>query len=78
MTPEQQAAYIVAQAAVLNGRIAGMAAVNQSCAIRGVEPRYVESDFDAEISRSGCHHNDVIGFSQDVDPMSFEPERPWW
>lgn len=60
MTPEQQAAFIMAQAMVLYAKIAGMQAENQSCALREVAPRFVDADFEAEINRSGCGHNDVI------------------
>ena len=45
MTPEQKAAFIVAQAAMLNSLIAGMQAENAMRSHRGETPAYVEEDF---------------------------------
>ena len=62
MTPEQQAAFIMAQAACLMAEIAGMQADNQHLAQAGLPPRYLSGDFHNVIARSGCGHNDVISF----------------
>jgi len=45
MTPEQKAAFVVAQAALLNARIAAMNAANANRAITGLSPAYDEGDF---------------------------------
>lgn len=62
MTPEQKAAFIMAQAAVLNAEIAGMVAENiyrQAC---GKTIAYDEQAFEVLVGRSSCHHNVVITF----------------
>jgi hypothetical protein len=60
MTPEQQAAYIIAQAACAMARIAAMAAENQMRAHFGQTPAYGEAAFEAIPNELGIHHNDVI------------------
>lgn len=62
MTDEQKAAFIMAQAAVLNATILGMEAANSMRAYRGDLPRYGEQDFQNAINRSACHHNAVVTF----------------
>lgn len=62
MTPEQQAAYIVAQAACANARVAAMVAENQMRAHRGESPAYVEDHFDMVANDYGIHHNAVLTF----------------
>lgn len=61
MTPEQKAAFIIAQAACLMAKIAGMQAENQHTVD---EPKYDLKDFENEINASGCGWNDVINFFQ--------------
>lgn len=62
MTPEQQAAFIIAQAAILQARIAGMQAENQARIAAGRALLFHAEDFDREADTSGCGHNDVITF----------------
>lgn len=64
MTPEQQAAYVIAQAACATAEVAGMQAENQARAAAGLSPAYVEQDFQNVVLRLGIHHNAVIGFFQ--------------
>lgn len=45
MTPEQKAAFVVAQAALLNARVAGMTAENQYRSSRGLTIAYGEDAF---------------------------------
>lgn len=59
MTPEQKAAYIMAQAAALNATVAGMIARNQYNVLNGEPPSYLEADFDQQIAAFDCHHNQV-------------------
>lgn len=68
MTPEQQAAYIIAQAMCAAGDIAGMQAANAACAAASadssgtlVQP-FKEKDFTDVALRYGIHHNAVISF----------------
>lgn len=61
MTPEQQAAYVIAQAACAMAETAGMQAENQQRLHRGESPAYIETDFAAVIQRNCIGHNDVIG-----------------
>lgn len=60
MTTEQQAAFVMAQAACAMAEIAGMQAENQSRIQRGESLAYVENDFAAVIGRNGIGHNDVL------------------
>jgi hypothetical protein len=69
MSPEQQAAFIMAQAACAMAEIAGMQAENQRAQITGGgfvggEPPFRASDFDGIAVRYGIHHNAVISFFQ--------------
>jgi len=65
MTDEQKAAYIMAQAAILNATIAGMVAKNQGRASRGETMAYDEEDFVIEIDDSSCHHHAVLNLFQE-------------
>jgi hypothetical protein len=62
MTPEQQAAFIMAQSACAMAEIAGMQAENQHRAANGDPLMYREDAFNAVILRNGIGHNDVLGF----------------
>lgn len=55
MNPEQQAAYVIAQAACASAEIAAMQAANQAQA-----GKYSEQDFLAVIDRYCIGHNAVI------------------
>lgn len=59
MTPEQKAAFIMAQAAALNATVAGMIARNQLNALNGEPPTYLEVDFDNQVASFDCHHNQI-------------------
>lgn len=64
MTPEQKAAFVVAQAALLNTRVAGMEAENQQRQYRGLAPAYGEDAF-ISLERefeSTLGHNAVLLF----------------
>lgn len=65
MTPEQKAAFIVAQAACANAEIASMQALNQERMHRGESIAYDEASFAAVPDRFGLGHNTVISFFQD-------------
>ena len=72
MTPDQQIAYVVAMAAVLNAQVAGMVAENQWRSHRGEVIAYAEDAFSDLIDKSGCHRNAVLatfGEGQVVDPL---------
>lgn len=62
MTDEQKAAFIMAQAAVLNAEVAGMTAENEDRISRGLTIAFDEAAFQDVINRSGCTHNAVITF----------------
>ena len=62
MTPEQKAAFINAQAAILNAQIAGMVSENMNRANRGEALAYTEDDFTKLIDASCLGHNNVVGF----------------
>ena len=65
MTPEQKAAFIIAQAACATAEIAGMQAANQYRAWCNSAPEYYETDFAAVIERNVIGHNAVIAFMAD-------------
>lgn len=65
MTPEQEAAYIIAQAAVLSATVAGMQAENAYREMQGKTIAYGEDAFVDAINRSGVHHNAVMELFQD-------------
>lgn len=64
MTPEQQAAFIIAQAAVFNAEIAGMVAENQWRTHRGEVIAYAEDAFTKATETTGAllTHNNCIEF----------------
>jgi hypothetical protein len=62
MTPEQQAAFIMAQAACAMAEIAGMQAENQHRLSVGQTITYFEDAFIAVIGRHVIGHNAVISF----------------
>jgi hypothetical protein len=62
MTPEQQAAFIMAQAACAMAEIAGMQAENQHRLSLGHSIAYDEDAFGCVIARNVIGHNDVISF----------------
>lgn len=53
MTPEQKAAFIIAQAALLNAEIAGMMAENQAAIATGERPPFTLGDFRQVIAEQG-------------------------
>lgn len=64
MTPEQQAAFIMAKAACAMAEIAGMQAENAHRERNGMSGAYGEEAFEGVIVRNGIGHNDVISFFQ--------------
>lgn len=64
MTPEQQAAFIMAQAACAMAEIAGMQAENQHRLSLGQSIAYGEEAFSGVASRNIIGHNDVISYFQ--------------
>ncbi len=62
MTPEQQAAFIMAQAACALAEVAGMQAANAHRLSLGLTIAYDEDAFQSVIARNGIGHNDVISF----------------
>lgn len=62
MTAEQKAAFIVAQVACANVRVAAMQAENLHYLHQGQPPRYGEADFDAVPDQFVIGHNAVISF----------------
>lgn len=60
MTPEQEAAYVIAQSASAVIEAMGMAAENQQRAHQGASMAYVEDHFNALIEKYGIHHNEVM------------------
>lgn len=65
MTPEQKAAYIIAQAACAMAEIEGMKAENMQRQQRGESMAYVEDDFIGIPDKYGIHDNAVIGLFHD-------------
>lgn len=62
MTPEQKAAFIIAQSACAMAEIAGMQAENESRIANGLTPAYTERDFIAVTERNVVGHNAVVQF----------------
>lgn len=60
MTPEQSAAFLIAQSAVLMARVAGMTAENDQRRHQGSSMAYTEDDFLRLIDESCCHYNAAI------------------
>jgi len=66
MTPEQKAAFINAQCALVNAKIASMQAANLTYNPKyGGPPKYVEEDFLRESQEAVLGWNAVISFFQD-------------
>jgi hypothetical protein len=61
MTPEQQAAYVISQAACAMAEIAGMQAENQHRLFLGQSIAYGEDAFAAVAERNFIGHNNVLG-----------------
>lgn len=66
MNENQRAAFIMAQAAVLQAEVAGMVAENQHRLSLGHSIAYGEDAFQAAIARSGCAHNDAVAFLRGI------------
>lgn len=60
----QKAAIIIARAAELNAKVAGMNAENAQRAISGNSPAFVQDDFEREIELTGCHWNSICELLQ--------------
>lgn len=67
MTPEQKAAFIVAQAALFNARVAGMQAENQHRLSCGEPVAYADDEFQRVIAEGEgvLGHNAVCIFFQE-------------
>lgn len=65
MTAEQKAAFIIAQAALVMAKIAGMTAANQYHAALGHIPQYGEADFVVAANEGVLGWNPVISFFQE-------------
>lgn len=65
MTPEQKAAFINAQCAITNAKIAGMVSANMTCASQFKPPQYSEKDFEAASNDHVLGWNAVILFFED-------------
>ena len=65
MTPEQRAAYVMAQAACANAEVAGMTAENMQREHRGESMAYVFDDFFAITEKYPIHHNAVVEWMRD-------------
>lgn len=66
MNSQEACAYVIAQAAALNARIAGMVAENQWRLHVGQAMAYNEVDFQLATKEYCVEHNDVIGLFQKV------------
>lgn len=62
MTPEQQAAYVNAQAVCALARIAGMMTANSERRDDGKAIAYDEEAFDKVASQFGISHNQLVEF----------------
>lgn len=60
MTPEQQAAYVNAQAACMMVEAMGMQAQNMARTAEGELPMFFKEHFDALIVNYGVHHNGTL------------------
>lgn len=65
MTPEQKAAYTMAQAACALAEIEGMKAENMQRELRGESMAYVFDDFFAITEKYPIHHNAVVAWMRD-------------
>jgi len=62
MTPEQQAAYYIAQSVAAYAEIESMKAMNAMRKDQGYAQAYPEEAFLAVIEKYCLHHNAVVGF----------------
>ena len=60
MTPEQEAAYVQANATAALIEAMGMMANNQNRLAQGISIQYGQSDFQALIEKYGIHHNAIM------------------
>lgn len=67
MTPEQAAAFIMAQAACALVELASMQATNAEDARTGRPPSYSGNDFMAIQNRYGIGHNDALSTFQNAN-----------
>lgn len=65
MTPEQKAAYVIAQAACASAEIAAMQAANQQRERQGFAQAWDEAAFLSIPDKYGIHHNAVISLFMD-------------
>lgn len=65
MTPEQKAAFIMAQAASAIGQIFAMHAENAKYHFSGLETPYGKEEYAKVITDHGLDHNAVVSFFQD-------------
>jgi hypothetical protein len=65
MTPEQKAAYIIAQAICALAEIEGMKTTNRMRERRGETIAYSEEEFFSVSEKYNLHHNAVTGLFQD-------------
>jgi len=66
MTPEERAAFIMAQAACLNAEVAGMVAENTYREMRGETIAFSEDAFVAVVNNSICNYNAAASFLRDM------------
>jgi len=64
MDENQQAAYIISQAACLMADILGMQAENMQRAHRGESMAFIYADFEEAMLKYGMAHNQVMGYFQ--------------
>jgi hypothetical protein len=62
MTPEQKAAYVIAQSVAAFAEVAGMIAINSELNRQGHALAYNDMSFYAVIERYGLHSNALITF----------------
>lgn len=65
MTPEQKAAYIIAQSAAALGQIFAMHAENAKFHFSGEESPHGREAYEEVINSHGINHNQVIEFFRD-------------
>ena len=65
MTPEQKAAFVIAQAACMNAELEAMKAANIDRLERGYSTAYGEDEFLSIPAKYGLEHNTVVAFFQE-------------
>lgn len=68
MTPDQAAAYVMAQSVLLSARIAGMMAENMQRQHRNESMAYTEEHFSAAAQEYAVGHNTVLALYEDSQP----------